>query len=78
MTTLALSARNTEALKWGASVAQVAGYATMAMGMVPVNLALFTVGLIGWMLVGLIWQDRALVFVQTAALGALLLGMLAG
>lgn len=42
------------AIKWTASLAQIAGYGATAMGAAPVNLWFFLIGLIGWFIVGVI------------------------
>ena len=64
------------ALKWVASLVQIAGYATTAFGMTPVNIYLFLVGLIGWFAVGFLWKDRALMLIHAVALAAMVAGLL--
>jgi hypothetical protein len=66
----------TFALKWVASLVQIAGYATTAFGMTPVNIYLFLVGLIGWFAVGVLWKDRALMLIHAVALAAMVAGLL--
>ena len=62
-------------IKWVASIIQIAGYATTAFGMTPLNIYLFLVGLIGWFMVGVIWNDRAIMLIHIVALGAMLIGL---
>ena len=66
----------TFALKWVASLVQIAGYATTAFGMTPVNIYLFLVGLIGWFAVGFLWKDRAIMLIHAVALAAMVAGLL--
>lgn len=65
-------------LKWVASVFQIFGYAATAFGATPWNIYFFLVGLIGWFVVGLLWQDRAIILIHIVALGAMGIGLLNG
>jgi hypothetical protein len=65
----------TFALKWTASIIQIFGYAATAFGMTPLNIYLFLVGLIGWFIVGVLWNDRAIMLIHIIALGAMLIGL---
>jgi hypothetical protein len=62
-------------VKWVASVIQIMGYAATGFGWTPWNLYLFLVGVLGWLMVGVLWNDRALMLVHFVALGAMLVGM---
>lgn len=62
-------------VKWVASVIQIMGYGATGFGWTPWNLYLFLVGVLGWLLVGVLWNDRALMLVHFAALGSMLVGM---
>ncbi len=62
-------------IKWAASVVQIMGYAATGFGWTPWNLYLFLVGVVGWFLVGVLWNDRALMLVHLVALGAMIAGM---
>ncbi|MGB3246482.1 MAG: DUF6552 family protein [Sulfitobacter sp.] len=68
-------ARGVFLLKWVASIIQIAGYTATAFGMAPLNIYLFLAGLIGWFLVGLFWQDRAIMLIHVVALGAMIVGL---
>lgn len=62
-------------IKWVASVIQILGYAGTAFGWTPWNLYLFVVGVLGWLIVGVLWNDRALMLIHFVALGSMLVGM---
>lgn len=63
-------------LKWVASVIQIAGYSATAFGWSPWNLYLFLVGVLGWFMVGVLWNDRAIMLIHIIALAAMLAGMI--
>ena len=62
-------------VKWAASVVQVLGCAGAVFGWTPRNLYRFIVGVLGRLLVGMLWNDRAIMLIHFAALGAMLAGM---
>ncbi|MAM25535.1 MAG: ubiquinone biosynthesis methyltransferase UbiE [Rhodobacteraceae bacterium] len=62
-------------VKWAASVIQMLGYAGTGFGWTPWNLYLFLAGVLGWLIVGVLWNDRAIVLIHFVALGAMLWGM---
>ncbi|KZY04733.1 MULTISPECIES: DUF6552 family protein [unclassified Sulfitobacter] len=62
-------------VKWAASVIQMLGYAGTGFGWTPWNLYLFLAGVLGWLVVGVLWNDRAIMLIHFVALGAMLLGM---
>ena len=62
-------------VKWVASIIQIMGYAATGFGWTPWNLYLFLVGVLGWLMVGVLWKDRALILVHFVALGSMLVGM---
>ncbi len=54
---------------------QIFGYAATGFGFSPWNIYLFLIGLIGWFVVGVLWNDRAIMLIHLVALGALLAGL---
>lgn len=62
-------------VKWVASVVQIMGYAATAFGMTPLNIYLFLIGLVGWLAVGIFWNDRAIMLIHFIALGAMIVGL---
>lgn len=63
-------------LKWVASIIQIFGYGATAFGLTPLNIYLFLGGLVGWFLVGYMWNDRAIMLIHVVALGAMVAGLL--
>ncbi|CUI01428.1 DUF6552 family protein [Leisingera aquaemixtae] len=61
-------------LKWAASIVQILGYSATAWGLHPWNIYLFLAGLTGWFLVGVLWNDRAIMLIHVVALGAMIAG----
>lgn len=62
-------------IKWAASVIQICGYTATAFEFTPWNIYLFLVGLVGWFVVGVMWNDRAIMLIHMVALGAMIVGM---
>lgn len=62
-------------IKWAASIVQILGYAATGFGWTPWNLYLFIVGVIGWFIVGSLWNDRAIMLIHLVALGSMMVGM---
>ena len=67
--------RKTWLLKWFASIVQIIGYTATAFNFTPLNHYLFLVGLVGWFVVGVMWNDRAIMLIHIIALGGMLIGM---
>lgn len=66
----------TAVIKWAASIFQIMGYGATAFGMTPLNIYLFFAGLIGWFIVGVLWQDRAIMLIHVVAFAAMVAGLL--
>lgn len=75
VTDIARGDRTAFVVKWVASVIQILGYAGTAFSWTPWNLYLFVVGVLGWLVVGVLWNDRAIMLIHFVALGAMLAGM---
>jgi hypothetical protein len=65
-------------IKWIASIFQIVGYGTTAFGWAPWNIYLFLIGLIGWLIVGILWRDRAIILIHLIALAAMAVGLISG
>ncbi|TNF23351.1 MAG: ubiquinone biosynthesis methyltransferase UbiE [Rhodobacteraceae bacterium] len=74
----AVAGRAAFAVKWTASILQIAGYTATAFGWTPLNLHLFVAGVLGWFAVGVLWNDRAIMLIHLIALGAMPAGMSRG
>ncbi|WP_052249394.1 DUF6552 family protein [Tateyamaria sp. ANG-S1] len=66
---------DTNTIKWSASIIQVFGYAATAFGLAPLNMYLFLVGMLGWLIVGLRWNDMAMTMIHVIALAAMVIGL---
>jgi hypothetical protein len=56
-------------IKWTASIILLIGMVfTSAGGYEPVNLMISLVGVVGWLIVGMMWHDRALIFINGIAI----------
>ncbi|MEO0380563.1 MAG: DUF6552 family protein [Pseudomonadota bacterium] len=66
---------STDVIKWSASIAQIFGYGATAMGAHPANLYFFAFGLVGWFIVGLHWNDRAIMLIHVVAAAAMGIGL---
>ena len=78
MTHLLTKLGTTDTIKWVASIAQIFGYGATAMEATPANLWFFVVGIAGWFIVGLRWNDRAIMLIHIVALAVMLIGLMAG
>ena len=63
-------------IKWAASILQICGYAATGFGLTPLNIYFFIFGLIGWFIVGVLWNDRAIMLIHIVAFGSLVVGVL--
>ncbi|TCL00379.1 hypothetical protein BXY66_3020 [Shimia isoporae] len=64
-------------VKWTASVAQILGCGATAFGLTYWNVGFFVIGLTGWFVVGVMWNDRAIMLIHAIALAAMMAGMAA-
>ena len=51
-------------IKWTSSFIILIGMALTSAGMTPYNLFFHLTGVIGWGIVGMLWHDRALIFIN--------------
>jgi len=63
-------------IKWFASVLSIIGYGMTGFGLEPWNIYFFLVGVFGWFIVGLLWNDRALILIHVIAFAAMVAGLL--
>ena len=54
-------------IKWFSSITLIIAMMFTAIELFPINLFIANVGFIGWFVVGMLWHDRALVFINGIA-----------
>ena len=64
-------------IKWFASIVLIFGAAVTALDMYPYNMYFQFVGVTGWLIVGIMWKDWALIVVNTIGSLILLIGIFA-
>ena len=63
-------------IKWFASIVLIIGAAVTALDMYPYNMYFQFVGITGWLIVGIMWKDWALIVVNTVGSLILLAGII--
>ena len=63
-------------IKWSASFIILIGMALTSINLTPFNLYFHFVGVSGWLIVGFMWHDRALMVVNSVAAMIFLMGIL--
>ncbi len=58
-------------IKWFSSVVLMIGMLLTSNNIYPVNLYFHFVGVAGWMIVGMLWNDRALMVINSFALATI-------
>lgn len=71
-----LAPRGVDAVKWGASLAQIGGYAATGLGWTTWAVPLFLIGVLGWLAVGIAWRDRAIMLIHLVAMMAMVAGLI--
>ena len=62
-------------IKWFASIVLIFGAAVTALDMYPYNMYFQFVGVTGWLIVGIMWEDWALIVVNIIGSLILLIGI---
>ena len=62
-------------IKWIASVVLVVGVILTSNNIYPLNLMVHAIGMFGWFIVAIIWNDRALLVINAVSLVLLLNGL---
>ena len=62
-------------IKWIASVILVGGVILTSNNIYPLNLIVHAIGMFGWFIVAIIWNDRALLVINAVSLALLLNGL---
>ena len=63
-------------IKWVSSIFIIAGMALTSANIFPVNIIVHGIGVTGWLIVGLLWHDRALIFLNAVAIFVYASGLL--
>ena len=62
-------------IKWVSSIILVGGVILTSNNIYPLNLMVHAIGMFGWFIVAIIWNDRALLVVNPVSLALLLNGL---
>jgi len=58
-------------IKWISSIILMVGILLTSNNIYPINLYFHFVGIMGWMIVGMLWNDRSLIVINSFALATL-------
>jgi len=62
-------------IKWFSSITLIIAMMFTAVEMFPINLFIANIGFIGWLVVGMLWHDRALIVLNSISLAIYTLGI---
>jgi hypothetical protein len=63
-------------VKWVASFFVITGWMLQSINLFPYNIAVQMIGVAGWLWVGILWHDRALIVLNSIGVALLGLGLL--
>ena len=63
-------------IKWVSSVFIIMGMALTSANIFPMNIIVHGIGVTGWLVVGMLWHDRALIFLNGVAIFVFATGLL--
>jgi len=63
-------------IKWVSAFVILLGMSLTSMEVYPYNLYMHLVGVSGWFVVGMLWHDRALIFLNAVAIAVFLMGII--
>ena len=63
-------------LKWASSVFIIVAMALTSANLYPINIVFHLIGVAGWLIVGMMWHDRALIFLNGVAIFVFAIGLL--
>jgi hypothetical protein len=63
-------------IKWISSVFIIVGMALTSANIFPMNIIVHGIGVTGWLIVGMLWHDRALIFLNAVAIFVYASGLL--
>ena len=62
-------------IKWVASIILLFGMILTAQNIYPFNIFVHALGILGWLIVSIIWNDRALIVINAVGLSIMVNGM---
>ena len=62
-------------IKWVASAFLIVGMISASANLFPYNIMVASVGVLGWLIVGMLWHDRALIVLNAVSLAIYLMGV---
>ena len=62
--------------KWASSVFIIIAMALTSANLYPINIVFHLIGVGGWLIVGMLWHDRALIFLNAVAIFVYATGLL--
>ena len=63
-------------IKWAASAFLIVGMILASANLFPYNIMVASVGVLGWLIVGMLWHDRALILLNGALALILTMGLM--
>ena len=63
-------------IKWVASIFLIIGMILASVNLFPYNIMVASIGVLGWLIVGILWHDRALIVLNAVSLSIYLLGVI--
>jgi hypothetical protein len=63
-------------IKWVSSIFIIIGMALSSANIFPLNIIIHGIGVSGWLVVGMLWHDRALIFLNAVAIFVYATGLL--
>tara|TARA_Y100000389_G_scaffold97168_1_gene93947 strand:- start:89 stop:406 length:318 start_codon:yes stop_codon:yes gene_type:complete len=63
-------------IKWAASAFLIVGMILASANLFPYNIMVASVGVFGWLIVGMLWHDRALIVLNAVSLAIYIMGIL--
>jgi len=67
--------KKVDIIKWLATIIQLIGYGLTGMGVTPINIYFFIVGIFLWFSVGVLWKDKAIIIVHIGAFISIIIGL---
>jgi len=64
-------------VKWGSTLILIVGMILTSQNLYPYNLVFHTIGTTGWTYVSIVWNDRALIVINSVALCIFINGIVA-